>query len=200
MRVFRKCIFCGKMENWIESHSQVLKDHDVSRKTSGKRVHRRESFKSANFRSEIHGLPNSRKERKMKASGKSGAPAETPGNWQRMFTDSKRIQKYLSDLCSISLQDDDVQDFDTRCDQTFLGTSEMPPENVFEGLYKSKLQGFGQLQPVLAMYKPELNRDQAVPSHPQNEDDGRATNGQTLRTRNFKVGNAKNETGGLVKS
>ena len=33
--------------------------------------------------------------------------------------------------------DDDVPDFDTRWDSTFSGTSEMPPENVLEGLYKN---------------------------------------------------------------
>ena len=32
---------------------------------------------------------------------------------------------------------DDVQDFDTRWDYTFSGTSEMPPENDLEGLHKN---------------------------------------------------------------
>ena len=40
----------------------------------------------------------------------------------------------LSDLFSVCLQDDDVQDFDTRWDRILLGTSEMPPENGLEGL------------------------------------------------------------------
>ena len=51
------------------------------------------------------------------------------------------------------LQNDDVQDFDTRWDLTLLGTSEKPQENVLGGLYKMKLQGrttsncFGFVQP-----------------------------------------------------
>ena len=40
----------------------------------------------------------------------------------------------LSDLFSICLQDGDVQDCDTRWDQILVGTSEMPSENVLEGL------------------------------------------------------------------
>ena len=36
----------------------------------------------------------------------------------------------LSELFSICLQKDDVQDFDTRWDQILPGTSEMPPRNV----------------------------------------------------------------------
>ena len=48
----------------------------------------------------------------------------------------------LTDLFSICVQDDDVQDFDTRWDQIFLGTSEMPPENVVEGSYKKQITRF----------------------------------------------------------
>ena len=60
-------------------------------------------------------------------------------------TGAKDTAESLSDLFSICLQDDDVQDFDTRWDQILLRTSEMPPENVFEGLYRNRLQGSEQL-------------------------------------------------------
>ena len=39
----------------------------------------------------------------------------------------------LSDLFSIRLQDDDVQDYDTRCDQALIAASEIPTETVLEG-------------------------------------------------------------------
>ena len=54
---------------------------------------------------------------------------------------------------------DDFQDFDTRWDHMSLGTSELPHENVLEGLYKMKLQGSDQLQTVVDLYNQELNRD-----------------------------------------
>ena len=73
----------------------------------------------------------------------------------------------LSDVFNICLENHDVQDFDTRWDQILSGTTEMPPENVFEGLYKKKLQVSEQLQTVLAMYSQELNRDQVIPSYPK---------------------------------
>ena len=44
------------------------------------------------------------------------------------------IAQGLSDLFNICLHDDDVQDFDTRWDQVLLPTSEIPQENVIEGL------------------------------------------------------------------
>ena len=41
--------------------------------------------------------------------------------------------QYLSDLFNVGLQEDDIQDFDTRWDQAPLTTSEIPKENVREG-------------------------------------------------------------------
>ena len=48
----------------------------------------------------------------------------------------------LSGLFSICLQDDDVQDFDTRWGQISLGRSEVPPENVLEGLLQEQITRF----------------------------------------------------------
>ena len=46
----------------------------------------------------------------------------------------------LSDLFTISLQNDDVQDFDVKWDQTLYIVSEMPSNVILARLYKSKLQ------------------------------------------------------------
>ena len=54
----------------------------------------------------------------------------------------------LSDLFSIRLQNDVVQDFATRCDRAPLAARETPTEMVLEGLYMSKLQDAAQLQAV----------------------------------------------------
>ena len=69
----------------------------------------------------------------------------------------------LSDLFSICLQDDDGQHFDTRWDQILAGTSEIPPENVIEGLYTNRFRK--TFRTVIAMYNQELSRDRVVPSY-----------------------------------
>ena len=46
--------------------------------------------------------------------------------------------KDFSDLFSIRLQNDDVQDFDVRWNQALLSASDMPSVVILEGLYKSK--------------------------------------------------------------
>ena len=58
----------------------------------------------------------------------------------------------LSNLFSVTLQNDDVQDFDVRWDQALLSASDMPSDVILEGLYKSKLQDSVQFQTVLALY------------------------------------------------
>ena len=108
--------------------------------------------------------------------------------------------KGLSDLFSICLQDDDVKDFDTRWDQILLGTSEMPPENVLEGLQRKRLQGSEQLQTVFAMYNQELSRGRVEPSYQKSRKMVRRHIDQTIRTRNFKARNERIEPGVLVKS
>ena len=45
----------------------------------------------------------------------------------------------LADLFTMSLQNNDVQDFDVRWDHALLAVSEMPSDAILQGLYKSKL-------------------------------------------------------------
>ena len=57
-------------------------------------------------------------------------------------TGAQEAVQGLSDLSKFLLQNDDVQDFDTRRDQALLAASEIPTEMVPKGLYKSKIAGF----------------------------------------------------------
>ena len=47
-------------------------------------------------------------------------------------------------------------------DQILVETSEMPPENVLEGLCENRLHGSEQNQTVFSMYNMELRRDRVV--------------------------------------
>ena len=65
----------------------------------------------------------------------------------------------------ISLQNEDVQDFDVRWDQALLSASEMPSGVILEGLYKKKFQDTVQLQTVLASYDQETVRNNGQTSY-----------------------------------
>ena len=63
----------------------------------------------------------------------------------------------LADLFTMSLQNDDVQDFGVRWGQALA--SEIPTDVILERLYKSKLQNSVQLQTVMALYDQEVARN-----------------------------------------
>ena len=64
----------------------------------------------------------------------------------------------LADLVSMTVRNDDVQDFDVRWDHALLSVSEMPSDPILEG-YKSKLQNSAQLRTVMALYDQEVADD-----------------------------------------
>ena len=98
------------------------------------------------------------------------------------------------------LQNDDVQDSDTRWDQAPLAASEIPTEMVLHGLYKSKLQDSVQRQTVLAMYQQENIRNNKQPSFSRLKTSARLHIDQTMRKRNFRTQNETIERGAATKS
>ena len=45
----------------------------------------------------------------------------------------------FNDLCRVQLKNDNVQGFDTNCDEVFLSMAEVPDEDMLEILYKQQL-------------------------------------------------------------
>ena len=52
------------------------------------------------------------------------------------------------DLFSITLRNDDVQDFDTRWDEILLSMTKIPSDDVLESLYKLRTRESDQLKTV----------------------------------------------------
>ena len=57
-----------------------------------------------------------------------------------IFAQQELLIQGLEDLFTLSLQNDDVQDFGVRWDHTLLSGIEMPSDMILEGSHKSKLQ------------------------------------------------------------
>ena len=100
----------------------------------------------------------------------------------------------LATLFAISLQNDDVQDFDVRWDHALLSVSEIS-DMILEGLYKSKLKNSVQLQTVLALYDRETVRNKGQSSYSRLNTSVRLHVDQTMRPRNFRVRNDVVERG-----
>ena len=63
-----------------------------------------------------------------------------------------------ADFFSITLRDDDVQDFDTRWNEVLLSKSKIPSDDVQESLYKLKIRESDQLRTVWDWYDMEINQ------------------------------------------
>ena len=70
-----------------------------------------------------------------------------------------------TDLLSITLHGDDIQDFDTRWDQAQVSTNEMPKDRILESLYKMRTRESVQLKTVLARYAQEIHQNLSKPSY-----------------------------------
>ena len=71
----------------------------------------------------------------------------------------------LAYLVSMSLQNEDVQDFDVRWDHSLLTVNEMPSDVILEGQHKSKLQNSVQLRTVMALYDQDVARNNRTPNY-----------------------------------
>ena len=103
-------------------------------------------------------------------------------------------------MFTMTLQNDDVQDFDVRWDHAPLTVSEMPSDPILERLYKSKLQNSAQLQTVMALYDQEFARNTGTPNCQQLRTAVKLHIDQMVRNRNFKAWSDVVERSSVTKS
>ena len=115
-------------------------------------------------------------------------------------TEAYETVQGLADLVNMTLQDDDVQDFDVRWDHALLSVSEMPSDPILEGLYNPKLPNSAQLRTVMALYDQEVARDNGTPNCQQLNTAVKHRIDQMMRNRNFKARNDVVERMSVTKS
>ena len=61
------------------------------------------------------------------------------------------VENY-SDLFTIVLRNDDIQEFDSKWDGILLSMTKIPHDDILEGLYKLRLRESEKLKTVLELY------------------------------------------------
>ena len=51
-----------------------------------------------------------------------------------------------ADLFSVTLHDDNIQEFDTRWDEVLLSTSKIPSDDILKSLYNLRMRVFDQVK------------------------------------------------------
>ena len=100
-----------------------------------------------------------------------------------------------ADLYSVTLHDDNVQDFDTRWDEVLLSMSNIPSDDILESQYKLRIRESVQLKTVLGLYDMEIHPKISMPNCQRLKTMVKRSRDQKLRLRNFDA-----RTGTVVKN
>ena len=100
---------------------------------------------------------------------------------------------------SVTLHDDNIQEFDTRWDEVLLSMSKIPSHDVLESLYKLRIRESDQLKTVLELYDMEIHQKISMPNSQKLKTMVKSIN-QKLRLRNFDARRGRLETGAVVKN
>ena len=70
------------------------------------------------------------------------------------------VENY-ADLFTVVLQNDDIQEFDSKWDGILLSMTKIPPDDILESLYKLRIRESEKLQTVLELYNMEIHQKKA---------------------------------------
>ena len=72
------------------------------------------------------------------------------------------VENY-ADLFTVVLRDDDIQEFDSKCDEILLSMTQIPSDDILEILYKLRKRESEKLKTVLELYSMEIHEKKAGP-------------------------------------
>ena len=105
-----------------------------------------------------------------------------------------------ADFFSITLRNDNVQEFDTRWDEILLSMAEIPSDDILECLYKLRIRESAQIKTVLELYDMEILQKISMPNYQKLQTMVKRSIDQKLRLRNYDARNERIETGAVITS
>ena len=105
-----------------------------------------------------------------------------------------------ADLFSVTLRDDNVQEFDTRWDEVLLSMSKIPSDDVLESLCQLRIRESDQLKTILELYEMEIPQKISMPNYQKLKTMAKISIDQKSRLRNFDARHGTIESGAVVKS
>ena len=106
----------------------------------------------------------------------------------------------LFQLISVTLRDDNIQEFDTRWNDVLLSMSKNPSDDISENLYKFRIRESDHLKTVLELYDMEIHQKMSVPNYQKLKTMVNRSIDQKLRLRNFDARHGRIESGAVIKS
>ena len=105
-----------------------------------------------------------------------------------------------ADFFSVTLHDDEIQEFDTRWDEVLLSMSKVPSDDILESLYKLRTRESAQLKNLLELYDMEIHQKISMANYQKLNTMVKRSIGQNSRMKNFDARHGRIERGAVVKS
>ena len=109
------------------------------------------------------------------------------------------VENY-TDLFTIVLRNDDIQEFDSKWDGILLSMTKIPPDDIFEGLYKLRIRESGKRKTVLELYNMEIHQKKAGPDYHRLKTMVKRSIKQEIRNKNLGARNGNYERNAVVKN
>ena len=90
-----------------------------------------------------------------------------------------------ADLFTISLRNDDIQEFNSKCDGILLSMTKIAPDDILEGLYKLRIRESEKLKTVLELYNLEIHQKKLGPDYHRLKTMVKRSIEQDIRNKNF---------------
>ena len=108
------------------------------------------------------------------------------------------VENY-TDLFTIVLRNDDIQEFDFKWDGILLSMTKIPHDDILEGLYKSRIRESEKFKTVLELYDLEIHQKKLGPDYHRLKTMVKNIK-QNLRIKNFEARNGNYERNAVVKN
>ena len=105
-----------------------------------------------------------------------------------------------ADLFTIVLRTDDIQEFGSKWDEILLSMTQIPSDDILEGLYKLRIRESGKLKTVLELYNMEIQQKKSGPDYHRLKTMVKRCIEQEIRNNNFEARNGYYETNAVVKN
>ena len=109
------------------------------------------------------------------------------------------VENY-ADLFTISLRNDDIQEFDSEWDRILLSMTKIPHDDILEGLYKLRIRESEKLKTVLELYDLETHQKKLGPDYHRLKAMVKRSIEQEIRNNNFGARNGNFERNAAVKN
>ena len=109
------------------------------------------------------------------------------------------VENY-ADLFTISLRNDDIQEFDSKWDGILLSMTKIPHDDILEGLYKLRIRESEKLKTVLELYDLETHKKKLGPDYHRLKTMVKRSIEQEIQNKNFGSRTGKFEKNAVVKN